>query len=84
MRRKQSENSREASVFPGQTFSPHCFQLGENLSQESSCRPKEAVSEAEMVISAGLRECETESSVKISSAGTLKGLKEQVWIQRNR
>uniref|UniRef100_A0A3Q2VHC9 ZP domain-containing protein n=1 Tax=Haplochromis burtoni TaxID=8153 RepID=A0A3Q2VHC9_HAPBU len=54
-------------VFPGQTFSPQCFQLGENLSQESSCRPKEAVSEAEMVISAGLRECETESSVKISS-----------------
>ncbi|XP_063325100.1 zona pellucida sperm-binding protein 3-like [Pelmatolapia mariae] len=41
-------------------FSPQCFQLGENLSQESSCRPKEAVSEAEMVISAGLRECGTE------------------------
>uniref|UniRef100_A0A3Q4GGF5 ZP domain-containing protein n=1 Tax=Neolamprologus brichardi TaxID=32507 RepID=A0A3Q4GGF5_NEOBR len=55
-------------------FSPQCFQLGENLSQET-CRPKEAVSEAEMVISAGLRECGTESSVKISSAGTLKGLK---------
>lgn len=45
-------------------FSPQCFQLGENLSQESSCRPKEAVSEAEMVISAGLRECWTESSVR--------------------
>ncbi|KAI3375812.1 hypothetical protein L3Q82_004095 [Scortum barcoo] len=43
-------------------FRPEYLRLGANSAQQSSCRPVE--SESEMVISAGLQACGTESSVQ--------------------
>ncbi len=45
-------------------FKPEYLRLGADSAQQSSCRPKGPVSESEMVISAGLQECGTESSVR--------------------
>lgn len=45
-------------------FKPEYLRLGANSTLHRSCRPKGPVSEPEMVISAGLHECGTESSVR--------------------
>ncbi|XP_044038742.1 zona pellucida sperm-binding protein 3-like [Siniperca chuatsi] len=46
-------------------FKPEYLRLGANSTQQrSSCGPKGPMSESEMVISAGLQECGTESSVR--------------------
>lgn len=45
-------------------FKPEYLRLGAKSTQQGSCRPEGPVSESEMVISAGLQECGTESSVR--------------------
>lgn len=46
-------------------FKPEHLRLGANSAeQQDSCEPRNPVSESEMVISAGLQECGTESSVR--------------------
>lgn len=45
-------------------FKPEYLRLGTNSTQQRSCGPKGPMSGSEMVISAGLRECGTESSVR--------------------
>lgn len=48
----------------GVPFTPEHVRLGANTRQQRSCRAKGGMSESELVISAGLRECGTESSVR--------------------
>ncbi len=45
-------------------FKPEYLRLGMNSTQQRSCRPEEPMSESEMVISAGLQDCGTKSSVR--------------------
>ncbi|XP_076580366.1 zona pellucida sperm-binding protein 3-like [Chaetodon auriga] len=45
-------------------FKAEYLRLGTNSSQQGSCGPKRPTPESEMVISAGLKECGTESSVR--------------------
>ncbi|XP_023130607.2 zona pellucida sperm-binding protein 3-like isoform X3 [Amphiprion ocellaris] len=47
----------------GVPFKPEYLRLGGNLTRKESCGPKGPLSDGEMVISAGLQECGTESSV---------------------
>lgn len=46
-------------------FKPNHVRLGLNSTQQRSCVPREPLSESEMVISARLQECGTESNVRI-------------------
>ncbi|KAM8747531.1 zona pellucida sperm-binding protein 3-like isoform 1-T2 [Acanthopagrus schlegelii] len=45
-------------------FRPEHLRLGANSTQQRTCRPKRPISAPEMVISAGLQECGTQSSVR--------------------
>uniref|UniRef100_A0A3Q1FAK5 Zona pellucida sperm-binding protein 3 n=2 Tax=Acanthochromis polyacanthus TaxID=80966 RepID=A0A3Q1FAK5_9TELE len=47
----------------GVPFKPEYLRLGGNLTRKESCGPKGPLSDGEMVISAGLQECGTESHV---------------------
>ncbi|XP_044196797.1 zona pellucida sperm-binding protein 3-like [Thunnus albacares] len=44
-------------------FKPEYLRLGTNSTQQDACGPKQPTSESEMVISVGLQECGTKSSV---------------------
>lgn len=45
-------------------FRPEHLRLGANSTQQRTCGPKRPIAESEMVISAGLQECGTQSSVR--------------------
>uniref|UniRef100_A0A3B4YVP9 Zona pellucida sperm-binding protein 3 n=1 Tax=Stegastes partitus TaxID=144197 RepID=A0A3B4YVP9_9TELE len=47
----------------GVPFKPEYLRLGGNVTQKDSCGPKGPMSDGEMVISAGLQDCGTESKV---------------------
>lgn len=51
----------------GIPFKPDYVRLGTNSTQQRSCVPRGPISESDMVISAGLQECGTESSVREGS-----------------
>lgn len=51
----------------GIPFKPDYVRLGTNSTQQRSCVPRGPISESELVISAGLQECGTESSVREGS-----------------
>lgn len=48
----------------GIPFKPEFVRLGTNSTQQKSCVPRGPISKSEMVISAGLLDCGTESSVR--------------------